>query len=135
MIENNLSVNAIRQISPMKPTERSSETKEKEPVQAPQDRDKYVPSEKDKPIGIYGISHDEDGNPRVSSDSDTVTANTDKVDREIKKLREKEQALIQKLRTADEDTSSELRRELEQVTAELAKKDNDKYRRQNTSFS
>ncbi len=135
MIENNLSVNTARQIIPMNTAEHSSEAKEKAPEQTPQNRDKYVPSEKDEPIGIYCVSHDENGNPRISSYSDTVTANTNKVDREIKNLREKQKALIQKLRTADEDTSSELKRELEQVNAELAQKDNDNYRKKNTSFT
>lgn len=67
--------------------------------------------------------------------NETVTANTDKVDREIKNLRNKAQTLTQKLRSADENTAADIRRELEQVNAELAQNDNDEYRRQNAVFT
>ncbi len=145
MIENNLSVNSVRQIESAKPTEPSHKTKEIEIENISENRDKYVPSEEKEPIGLYSVSPDEDGNPRVSSDngksksdnteSDTVTANTDKVDREIKALRDKEQVLRQKLRSADKGAAENIRRELERVSAKLAQMDNDEYRRQNTVFS
>ncbi len=145
MIENNLSVNSVRQIESVKPTELSHKTKEKEIENISENHDKYVPSEEKEPIGLYSVSPDEDGNPRVSSDngksksdnteSDTVTANTDKVDREIKALRDKEQVLRQKLRSADKGAAENIRRELERVSAKLAQMDNDEYRRQNTVFS
>lgn len=145
MIENNISVNSIKQVNDVKPVECSPKTENSELSKALGNRDEYVPSEKKEPIGLYSVSPDENGNPCVSLDdeesksdnpeSDTITANTDKVDREIKALRDKEQALRQKLRSADESAAEDIRRELEQVTAELAQKDNDGYRRQNTVFT
>lgn len=145
MIENNLSVNSVRQIDSVKRMEAAPKAEEKEDEKISENCDEYVPSEQKEPIGLYSVSPDDDGNPRVSLDNgnsksdnpegDTITGNTDKVDREIKSLRDKEQALRQKLRSADERTAENIRRELEKVTAELAQKDNDEYRRQNTIFN
>lgn len=145
MIENNLSVNPARQIGSVKPAEHTPEAKENEINNISENRDEYVPGEEKEPIGLYSISPDEDGNPRVSLDneksksdyfeSDTTTANTDKVDREIKALRDKEQALRQKLRSADERTAEKIRHELEEVASQLAQKDNDEYRKQNTIYT
>ncbi len=145
MIENNLSVNSARQIDSVKRTEPLPKTKEKEIEKISENHDEYVPSEEKEPIGLYSVSPDEDGAPRVSldyeksksdnSEGDTITANTDKVDREIKALRDKEQALSQKLSSADERTAEDIRRELEKVSAELAQKDNDEYRRQHAVFT
>ncbi len=148
MIENNLSVNSVRQIESVKPAEPSPKAKEKEIEKNSENRDEYVPSEEKEPIGLYSVSPDENGDPRVSldgekrrsdksenSEGDTITANTDKVDREIKALRDKEQALMQKLRSADEKTAEDIRRELEKVSAELAQKSTDEYRRQHTVFT
>lgn len=143
MIENISSVKTVRQIVGVKPEERSDDAETKGIEKARENRDEYVPSEEKEPIGLYSVSSDEDGNLRVSFDSEEnnnskeniTTANTDKVDREIKALRDKETALRQKLRFADENTAADIQRELEQVTAELAQKDNDEYRRRNTVFS
>lgn len=144
MIENisTSAVNSSRQIELLKRTETAPRDEEKESGKISENRDEYVPSEEKEPIGLYSVSPDEDGSPKVSYDkiksddtSSTTTANTDNVDREIKSLREKEQALMQKLRSADESTAEELKRELEQVTSELAQKDNDEYRRQNAVFT
>ncbi len=145
MIENSFSVNSVRQIDSVDPAEHAPKTKEKEPEKISENRDEYIPGEEKEPIGLYSVSPDEDGNPRVSLDdgkrksdnpeSDTITANTDKVDHEIKALRDKEQDLMKKLQHADGRTAENIRRELEKVTAELAQKDNDNYRRQNAVFS
>lgn len=145
MIENNLSINSARQIDSVRSAEPANKTEEKEAEKIPENRDEYVPSEEKEPIGLYSVSPDENGNPRVSFDNedskpddpeaDTITGNTDNVDREIKALRDKEQALRQKLRSADESAAENIRRELEQVSAQLAQKDNDEYRRQNTVFT
>lgn len=83
----------------------------------------------------------EDGKePKVSGDSqgkpeEKCVANSDKVDREIKKLKEKKQQLEQQIRSAsgDEKKIRELEKKLAQVENELSQKDNDTYRRQNTS--
>ena len=85
----------------------------------------------------------EDGKvPKVSGDSqgkpeEKCVANTDKVDREIKKLKEEKQQLEQQIRSAfgDEKKIRELEKKLAQVENELRQKDNDTYRRQNASVS
>lgn len=128
--------------------------------------DEYVPKEKPEPTGRYWLDRGEDGTPQIrfddpsraespetSPESDApednspikkaagnkeekCTGNTDKVDREIKKLKEKQKALEQQLRSETDDTKiKELERKLAQVESELRLKDNDTYRRQNTVFS
>lgn len=85
----------------------------------------------------------EDGRePKVSGDGqekpeEKCVANTDKVDREIEKLKEKKQQLEQQIRSAsgDEQKIRELEKKLAQVESELSQKDNDTYRRQNAVVS
>ena len=85
----------------------------------------------------------EDGKaPKVGGDSqgkpaEKCVTNTDKVDREIKKLKEKKQQLEQQIQSAfgDEKEIRELEKKLAQVENELSQKDNDTYRRQNASVS
>ena len=100
----------------------------------------------------------EDGKgPKVSGDNqgkpaEKCVANTDKVDREIKKLKEKKQQLEQQIQSASGDEAPfghpsmpsgnnkenkirELEKKLAQVENELSQKDNDTYRRQNASVS
>ncbi len=80
--------------------------------------------------------------PKAGGDSqgkpaEKCVTNTDKVDREIKKLKEKKQELEQQLQSAsgDEKKIRELEKKLAQVENELSQKDNDTYRRQNASVS
>lgn len=63
--------------------------------------------------------------------------NTDKVDQEIKKLKEKKQELEQQLRSAcgDEKKIRELEKKLARAEQELSRKDNDAYRKQHSVFS
>ena len=65
------------------------------------------------------------------------TTNTDQVDQEIKQLREKKKQLEQQLERAvgDEKKCRELEKQLAQINAQLAHKDNDTYRRQHASIS
>ena len=85
----------------------------------------------------------EDGKaPKVGGDSqgkpaEKCVTNTDKVDREIKKLKEKKQQFKQQIQSAsgDEKKIRELEKKLAQVENELSQKDNDTYRRQNASVS
>lgn len=64
--------------------------------------------------------------------AESCTTNTDKVDREIEKLKEKQKRLEQQLRvTQDSQTAEDLKRQLAQAENELQQKDNDTYRRQN----
>ena len=69
--------------------------------------------------------------------AEKCVTNTDKVDREIKKLKEKKQQLEQQIQSAsgDEKKIRELEKTLAQVENELSQKDNDTYRRQNASVS
>ena len=80
--------------------------------------------------------------PKAGGDSqgkpaEKCATNTDKVDREIKKLKEKKQELEQQIQSAsgDEKKIRELEKKLAQVENELSQKDNDTYRRQNASVS
>ncbi len=67
---------------------------------------------------------------------ETWECNTDKVDREIEKLKKKQQELKQQLNTeTDEAKSKELERQLAQVERELKQKDNDTYRKQHSTFT
>ncbi|MCI9002805.1 MAG: hypothetical protein HFG03_08250 [Oscillibacter sp.] len=62
--------------------------------------------------------------------------NTDKVDREIEKLKKKKEELEQRLRTeTDEAKIKDLERQLAQVSRELTQKDNDTYRKRHSTFT
>lgn len=67
--------------------------------------------------------------------SETTTTNTDMVDRELEKLKEKKAKLEQELLTADETKRQELQMQLDQVNMELTLKNNDTYRRQHSVIS
>lgn len=138
-----------------------NDKKASEGIPAPQDE--YISSEKaeGKPVGLYQLRQDENGNPKIifnapekSEDAGKkgqperkqddpeesvkeCTTNTDKVDREIRKLKEKKQQLEQQINTAsgDEKKVEELEKKLAQVESELSRKDNDTYRRQNASVT
>ena len=95
--------------------------------------------------------------PKVDGDSqgkpaEVCVGNTDKVDREIEKLKEKKRELEQQIQSAfgDETPSGyhsmpsgdkverkiqELEKKLAQVEQELSQKDNDTYRKQHSEFS
>ncbi|MCI8811285.1 MAG: hypothetical protein HFF84_14550 [Oscillibacter sp.] len=62
--------------------------------------------------------------------------NSDKVDREIEKLKKKQKELEQRLNAeTDEAKIKDLERQLAQVERELKQKDNDTYRRQHSTFT
>lgn len=69
------------------------------------------------------------------SKKDKTTTNTDDVDREIEKLKEKKKQLEQELKTADESKQEDLKAQLQQLEMELLQKDNDTYRRNNAVVS
>ncbi len=105
--------------------------------------DEYISSEKsgEKPAGLYRIGQDENGNRKIFFDNpdnqeEKCVGSTDKVDREIQKLKEKKQQLEQQIRAAsgDEEKRRELERKLAQVENELSRKDNDAYRKQHSTF-
>ncbi len=100
-----------------------------------------------KPSGLYRVGEDENGNQKVFFDdpqksdnsgkpAEKCTANTDKVEREIRKLKEKEQELKQQIQSncGNEKKVKELEKKLKQIESELSQKDNDTYRRQHTQF-
>ena len=67
---------------------------------------------------------------------ETWECNTDKVDREIEKLKKKQQELEQRLNTeTDEAKIKALERQLAQVERELKQKDSDTYRRQHAVYA
>lgn len=64
------------------------------------------------------------------------TMNTDRVDREIEKLKQERQELERQLRSeTDEAKRQKAQQRLEQVERELNQKDNDAYRRQNAVYT
>ncbi len=110
-------------------------------------RDEFIRSEKSGKESAG--QHREGGNgngkePKVSGNNQGKRAekcegNTDKVEREIKKLKEKKQQLEAQIQSAsasgDEKKIRELEKKLAQVEQELRQKDNDTYRRRHTVFS
>lgn len=71
-----------------------------------------------------------------SAEEERCTVNTDRVDREIKRLKEQKAALNRQLqRTRDPAGQQRLQQRLEQIEASLRQKDNDAYRRRHAVFS
>ena len=127
--------------------------------QRPVPHDEYISSEKsgEKPNGLYHVGQDENGNkkvffnvpkkadnksPKVNVDDpdngeEKCVGNTDKVEREIRELKQKKQQLEQQLQSADGDEkkTKELENKLAQVERELSQKDTDTYRRQHSTFT
>ena len=108
--------------------------------------DKYVPEEKPEPSGRYRLGKDEDGKPKIDfdgpeksgsdKDGQSCTCNTDKVDREIEKLKKQKQELEQQInRETDESKMEDLKARLAQIEKELSQKDNDTYRRQHAVYT
>lgn len=74
--------------------------------------------------------------PGKGGKEEKCVGNTDAVDREIKRLKEKREKLEAKLsRETDETKREALERQLSQVENELRQKDNDAYRRQHSTFT
>ena len=127
--------------------------------------DEYVPEEKTEPSGRYWLGKDEDGKPKFyfddpertedapdtsdrdksaegpeksgsDKDGQSCTCNTDKVDREIEKLKKQKQELEQQInRETDESKTEDLKAKLAQIEKELSQKDNDTYRRQHAVYT
>ena len=75
---------------------------------------------------IFRLNDDEKKNSKTK-------AVTDKVDAEIKQLKNKKAKLEQKI--SSEPNSADLQRQLALIEDELRKKDNDTYRKAHTNFS
>ncbi|MBR3748014.1 MAG: hypothetical protein IKN27_13745 [Selenomonadaceae bacterium] len=65
---------------------------------------------------------------------ESTTADTDKVDAEIRKLKLKKSQIEQKI-SSEANPNEDLQRQLAQIENELRRKDNDTYRRANAIFS
>ena len=79
-----------------------------------------------------------EGPEKGGSDKDgqSCTCNTDKVDREIEKLKKQKQELEQQInRETDESKMEDLKAKLAQIEKELSQKDNDTYRRQHAVYT
>lgn len=154
-----------QQIDKVKKAEEQEKTVDK--TSTPQDEYISSEKSGEKPSGLYRLERDENGNRKIVYDDpkkaqntkeaetgkeskqskidvdnpenseEKCVGNTDKVDREIEKLKEKKKQLEQEIMSASRDDQKvkELERKLAQVERELSQKDNDTYRKQNTSFT
>ncbi len=117
------------------------------PVKPAPVMDEYVPGEEHIPSGLYWVGKDEAGAPKVYFDdpeakpaskdkAERCTTNTDKVDRELERLRRRAEELARQFDAeTDPARAQALGQKLARVEAELAQKDNDAYRRQNAVIS
>lgn len=97
----------------------------------------------DKPCGAEELMADEEisqkaggsASPKEEPETTQCTMNTDKVDAEIKKLKEEKKQIIQQLRKTggDSEKQADLETRLSQLEAELQVKDNDTYRKQHAA--
>ena len=83
------------------------------------------------------LSISEEGMAALKKDKEAkaekTTTDTDSVDKEIERLKEKKAELEQKLRTADEAKRQQIEAELNQVNAELLLKTTESYRHEHSS--
>ena len=106
------------------------EAAEGAPVSPGAPRAEYLDGEKEP------MSPEKAGPPDKGGKEEKCVGNTDAVDREIRKLKEKKEKLEAKLnRETDETKRESLERQLAQVENELRQKDNDAYRRQHTKVT
>lgn len=76
------------------------------------------------------------GPKKKEEKEERCVCDTDKVDREIEKLKKKKEELERRLNTeTDEAKIKDLERQLAQVERELEEKDNDTYRKQHSTFT
>lgn len=122
--------------------EQKTENTSKNNLRKP-DMDTYIPEEK---MALAESDQKDDTDKKLEEDglkqensaqkAEKCTGNTDKVDREIRKLKEKKKELEQQINLEnDEKKKKQLEAKLSQVERELRQKDNDAYRRQHTVFS
>lgn len=120
--------------------------------------DTYEAQPPQQSAGVYQVTHDENGRriiqvdesceaaqgqpkakPQDESEKPNIvktTVNTDKVDKEIEKLKQTQTQLEQKIAAAKEPKEKEkLEAQLAQVNAELKAKDNDTYRQQHMEIT
>lgn len=124
------------------PAQRPQPEPEHAPAKSAPDVDRYMPEGERACAGLYRVKRDENGAPKVLFDgpegrpAETCTSDTGRVDRELEGLRRQREALARQAdRERDPVRAQALERRLAQVEAQLARKDNESYRRQNTDFS
>ncbi len=97
-----------------------------------------TPEKQDELPAADGPDQDK-GAPEKKASGDKAESsacNTDKVDREIEKLKKKQEELKRQINSETDDTKiEELEKKLAQVEGELRLKDNDAYRRRHAAFS
>jgi len=149
-IQNNIQYlsGKIRRMQEQKPADNAADRtagldqKQEKPVY-----DEYIPGDHFKPQSNDADKAPADGKPsdqvkkaadgkeKEAEKTEPCTGNTDKVDREIQKLKKKKEQLEQQIQSeTDEKKVEKLKKELSQVEGELRQKDNEAYRRQHTVF-
>lgn len=103
----------------------------KQPENDPRSNDDNAPKSED---GSKPERSKEGKKPEDSKKSESCTGNTDKVDREIKALREKLRKLKEQAARAEGKRQKELESKIAALENELAMKDTDSYRRQHSEF-
>lgn len=95
------------------------------------------PFEEEAPGGGEGAAVPERAAPAGGDrKEERCTVNTDKVDRELRRLKEERKELEERLSTETDETKvKELERELSRVESELRQKDNDAYRRRHAVYT
>ena len=144
------SISGVKEIPKVQQPEEKDQNRPTRPMM-----DEYVLEEKQEPTGRYWLGKDENGQPKIYFDdpergrsaedpdkkisddkAESCTCSTDKVDREIEKLKKKQEELERRINSETDDTKiKELEKKLAQVESELSQKDNDTYRRQHSTFS
>lgn len=100
--------------------------------------DEYIPEKKQDTDNRHSMnSNADDSEKKISSGkAKKCTVNTDKVDREIEKLKKKQTELKQQIHSETDASKAErLERELARIEQELQQKDNDAYRRRHAAYT
>ena len=152
-----MNIQAVRNLAPQAPVQ-AAQAAERTPDAAENPAalsqpaapayDTYTPGRQPEASGLYRVAHDKDGTPRIEYDdpetperaapesrTETTTINTDKVDQELRMLKEKREQMEKQLASASPEAAGALERQLSQIENELRQKDNDTYRRQNAVVS
>ena len=120
-----MSVSAIQNsgVCPSPEVQRAQPAPAAPPTEDPVKEDRVVPEE--RAFDRY----------EPEGKSEVTVCDTGAVDRELESLRKEREQLEQQLRTAAPEQAEAIRQQLDQLTRELARKDNDSYRLQHAVFS
>ena len=157
---------AVQQNSALLSAQQQESAPVQAPQESAPRQDRFIPDETPKGVGLYAPERDEAGGlsitfdaPRQAAPSDSAhaeknadseeaakgqkeakaeecTVNTDRVDQEIRKLREQKEQLEKSLQaTEDPQKRAALEKQLSTMEAQLLQKDNDTYRKQHAVVS